>query len=55
MKRLNEIATTKARIYVDFRGREANTGSIGFSDTVFNATWLGNEILDISAMEYTAG
>jgi len=35
---LGEIATTTARIYVDFRGREANTGSIGFSDMVFNVT-----------------
>jgi len=54
LKRLGEVATTKVRIYIDFRGREANTGSVGFSDVVFNVTWLDDEIFDVSAMEYSA-
>ncbi|MFQ5892467.1 MAG: hypothetical protein ACE5HW_06705 [Candidatus Methanofastidiosia archaeon] len=50
---LGEIATTKARIYVDFKGTEANTGSIVFSTVVFNIVWLGYEIFDVSTMEYS--
>jgi len=50
---LGEIATTKARIYVDFRGTEANTGSVVFSTVVFNIVWLGNEVFDVSSMEYS--
>jgi hypothetical protein len=53
LEKLGEVATTKARIYVDFKGKEANTGSIGFSDRIFNITWLDDQILDISAMEYS--
>jgi len=52
LKRLGEIATTKARIYVDFKGTEANTGSLIFSTVVFNIIWLGDEIFDVSTMEY---
>ena len=53
LKKLGEIATTKARIYVDYKGKEANTGSVTFSDKVFNIVWLGDQILDISTMEYS--
>jgi len=53
LRRFDEIATTKARIYVDFRGTEANTGSIVFSDMVFNIVWLGDKIFDVSSMEYS--
>lgn len=52
LKQLGETATTKARIYVDFHGKEANTGSIYFSDTVYNIIWLEDKILNISTMEY---
>jgi len=52
LRKVGEIATTKARIYVDFKGREANTGSVSFSNRIFNIVWLGDQILDISAMEY---
>jgi len=53
LRELGETATTKARIYVDYKGREANTGSVGFSDKVFNIVWLGDQILDVSTMEYS--
>lgn len=53
LKKLGEVATTKARIYVDHMGKEANTGSISFSDVIFNIVWLNDEILGISAMEYS--
>jgi len=50
-----EFAVAKAKIYVDYKGREAASGSIGFSDIVYNIAWLkeSSEILDISAMEYS--
>jgi len=52
LKQLGETATTKAKIYVDFHGKEANTGSIYVSDTVYNIVWLEDQILGISTMEY---
>jgi len=53
LRRLGEIATTKARIYVDYRGTEANTGSIIFSAAIFNVIWVDDRILDVSSMEYS--
>jgi hypothetical protein len=52
LKELGEIATTKARLYVDFKGKEANSGSIIFSDKVFNIVWLDDQIFEIAIMEY---
>lgn len=52
LKELAPIATTKARIYVDYRGQEANSGSINFASRNFNVIWTGEKILDVSAMEY---
>jgi len=49
---LGELATSKARIYKDYKGTEANVGSISFSNRVFEITWTENEILEIAAMEY---
>jgi len=53
LKRLGEIATTKARIYVDYKGTESNTGSVIFSTVIFNVVWLGDKIFEVSAMEYS--
>ncbi len=53
LKNLGEVATTKSRIYVDFKGKEANTGSLVFSTVIFNVTWLGDEIFEVSTMEYS--
>ena len=53
LKQLAPTATTKARIYVDYRGKEANSGSVNFSNRTFNIIWLNNNILDVSAMEYS--
>jgi len=53
LKGSGEVATTKARIYVDFKGTEANSGSVGFPTVIFNIVWLGDEIFDVSAMEYS--
>ena len=52
LKQLAPIATTKARIYVDYKGQEANSGSINFASTVFNIAWLNDKILGVSTMEY---
>lgn len=53
LKQLAPTATTKARIYVDYKGQEANSGSINFASAVFNILWLGDTILSISTMEYS--
>jgi hypothetical protein len=49
---LAPVATTKAKIYVDYRGQEANSGSVNFASRIFNVIWVGDKILDVSAMEY---
>jgi len=50
---LGELATTKARIYVGYDKKEANTGSIYLPNVVFNVIWLDGKILEISTMEYS--
>jgi hypothetical protein len=52
-KQLAPIATTKARIYVDYMGQEANSGSVNFASRSFSIIWTGNKILSVSAMEYS--
>jgi molybdopterin converting factor small subunit len=52
LKQLAPTATTKARIYVDYKGEEANSGSITFASTVFNIAWVNNRVLGVSTMEY---
>ncbi len=53
LKQLAPIATTKARIYVDYRGEEANSGSVSFANRNFSVIWRDDKILDVSAMEYS--
>lgn len=53
LKALAPIATTKARIYVDYMGQEANSGSINFPSRSFSVIWTGDRILSVSAMEYS--
>ena len=53
LRQLASTATTKARIYVDYHGQEANQGSINFANTIYNITWTNNKILAISTMEYS--
>jgi hypothetical protein len=53
LKQLAPIATTKARIYVDYKGEEANSGSVTFSSLIFNIAWINDKILNVSTMEYS--
>lgn len=53
LKQFAPTATTKARIYVDYRGEEANTGSISFASTIYNIAWTKEKILGVSTMEYS--
>jgi hypothetical protein len=53
LKQLAPIATTKARIYVDYRGQEANSGAVNFASRNFSIIWVNGKILDVSAMEYS--
>jgi hypothetical protein len=52
LKQLAPTATTKARIYVDYMGQEAASGSIAFANTIFNIAWVNDKVLSISTMEY---
>ncbi|MCW4044188.1 MAG: hypothetical protein NWE94_01560 [Candidatus Bathyarchaeota archaeon] len=52
LKQLAPTATTKARIYVDYRGQEANSGSISFASTIFNIAWVNDIMLGVSTIEY---
>jgi hypothetical protein len=52
LKDLAGVAVQKAKIYSDFKGVEANEGSIYFSDVTFCITWAQDKILQISTMEY---
>jgi hypothetical protein len=52
LKQLAPTATTKARIYVDYKGQEANSGSVSFANTVFNIAWVNDTVLSVSTMEY---
>jgi hypothetical protein len=53
LKQLAETGTTKARIYVDYKGQEANSGSVNFANTSYNVIWANNQILNVSTMEYS--
>ena len=52
IKALAPVATTKARIYVDYMGQEANSGSVNFASRTFSVIWTENKILAVSTMEY---
>ena len=52
LKKLGKLATTKAKIYKDYKGVDAFSGSINFADRIFNITWAKDQILEIDAMDY---
>jgi len=52
LKEAGDVAVQKAKIYSDFKGVEANEGSIYFSDVMFCVTWAKDKILQMSTMEY---
>jgi len=52
LKELCDVASTKARIYVEHKGKEANSGSITFPKVMFSVVWLGDEVFQVSTMEY---
>jgi hypothetical protein len=52
LRQLAPTATTKARIYVDYKGQEANSGSVSFANTIFNIVWVNGTVLGVSTMEY---
>lgn len=53
LEKLGEVATTKAKIYVEYSGKEAKTGSVYLPGIVYNIVWLDGKILEISTMEYS--
>ena len=52
LKDIGDVAVQKAKIYSDFKGVEADEGSVYLADVMFCVTWAGNKILQISTMEY---
>jgi len=53
LMRLGDVAVTKARLYHQYDGKEANVGNISFSDVIFNILWTDDKIIEISTMEYS--
>jgi len=52
LRQIGEVAVQKAKIYKDYKGVEANAGSIYFSDRIFGVIWVKDRILEIDAMDY---
>lgn len=52
LRQLAPTATTKARMYVNYKGQEANSGSISFASIIFNIAWINDTILGITTLEY---
>lgn len=52
IKEVGDVAIQKAKIYSDFKGVEADEGSIYFSDVVFCITWAKDKVLQVATMEY---
>ena len=52
LKKIGEFAIQKVKIYKDYKGTDANVGSIYFTDIIFSVAWTENEILQIDAMNY---
>ena len=52
LRQIGEVAVQKAKIYKDYKGVEANAGSIYFSDRIFGVVWVKDRILEIDAMDY---
>ena len=52
VRKIGDVAVQKAKIYKDYKGTEANVGSIYFSDRIFSVVWHKDKILQIDAMDY---
>jgi len=52
LRSLCDVAVTKARITADYKGVEANEGSVTFADRVFNIIWTAEGIKEITSMNY---
>ncbi len=52
LKELGDVAVQKAKIYKDYKGTEANAGSIYFADRIFSVVWNEKQIFEIEAMDY---
>jgi hypothetical protein len=52
LRKLGDIATTKARIYKEFNGKEVHAGTINFADRIFSVSWVGDQILGIDSLDH---
>jgi len=52
MTALGRISVTKARVCADYKGIDANLGSIYFNDRLYEITWTKERIIEIESREY---
>ena len=52
LRQIGDVAVQKAKIYKDYKGVDADLGSIYFSDRIFSIAWSKDKILQIDAMDY---
>ena len=53
LRKLGDVGIANSRIYVEYDGEEANSGSVGLSDIIFNIAWTDARTLGVSTMEYS--
>jgi hypothetical protein len=51
LKQLAPLATSEARIYVDYMSQEANSDAVNFASRSFSIIWVDDKTLDVSAMK----
>jgi hypothetical protein len=49
---LGRISSTKARVCADYKGIDANLGSIYFNDRLYEITWTKERVIEIESKEY---
>lgn len=52
LRKLGDVAVTKAKIFKDYKGKEAYVGAVHLSDRIYNLSWAGSDIFEIDAMYY---
>lgn len=52
MMNMGNIAVMKAKVYKDYKGKQANLGTVYFSDRVFTLTWTRDELIEVEAMDH---
>ncbi len=51
LKQLAPLATSEARVYIDYMGQEANSDTVNFASRSFSIIRVDDKILGVSAMK----